>query len=337
MNHDGTSSEPASKRFRPENARLTDDWAHSARLLCCRVDPSGRFVFAGGTDNTIQRWEIGSGKQTAMTGHENWVRTLCVSPDGRTLHSGAYHGRWLTWDVAAEVPTPVRSIQAHQGWLRGIAVSHDGQRIATCGNDKFVRIWSAADGQLIRELPGHPSVVYCLQFVPGSYDVVSGDIVGNIIHWRADDGSQVRQFDLHEIVSHVGDLAPFGGVINLSFGPDGQRLTASGLHKVSNAPAGDRRAVAVSFNWATAEKLPRQECLKKEVNATMWRSLYHPGGTMIGIVEKCIGFWNSGAEDVFHFVETPSDIFDCDLHPDGVSLFMAHFDGHVRCLSCAAE
>lgn len=123
------------------------------------------------------------------------------------------------------------------------------------------------------------------------------------------------QLDPHEIFSHVGDIAPFGGVINLSFSPDGQRLTASGLHKVSNAPAGNRCAVAGSFNWGTGEKLAKQECLKKELDATMWRALDHQTGTMMGIAEKCICFCNPGAEDVFHVADTPSDIFDCDLPP----------------------
>lgn len=336
MNLESTSTAAVARTFRPQDAKLTHDWTHTTRLLCCRVDPNGRYVFAGATDSTIQRWEIASGKQTAFVGHDNWVRTLGISPDGQTLHSGAYDGRWLSWETGAEMPKPLRSIQAHQGWLRGLAVSHDGQRVATCGNDKLVKVWSAADGQLIRELPGHPHIPYCVHFAPGSYDLVSGDIVGNIIHWRTEDGSQVRRFDLHEIFSHIGDLAPFGGVINLSFSPEGQRLTASGLHKVSNAPAGNRRTVAVSFNWGTGEKLPKQECLKKELDATMWRALYHPGGMMIGIVAKEIGFWNPGTEDVFHLSETPSEIFDCDLHPNGIDLFTAHFDGHVRCLHCAA-
>jgi hypothetical protein len=88
--------------------------------------------------------------------------------------------------------------------------------------------------------------------------------------------------------------------------------------------------VALSFNWASGEKLPKQESQKKQLDATMWRAIYHSGGTMIDVVEKEIGFWNPGEDDVFHLLETPSDIFDCDLHPNQLDLYTAHFDGHVR-------
>lgn len=329
-----TAQNPTEKtvatKFDPSAAESTTDWAHTAKLLCCRVDPTGKYVVAGSIDYTVQRWEIATGNKTALIGHDNWVRTLGFSPDGDTLYSGAYDGKWISWKITDEAPQAQRVIQAHKGWLRGLSVSHDGQRIATCGNDQLVRVWSAADGQLIREMAGHPNIPYCVQFVPGSYDLVSGDIVGNIHHWRAGDGGLVRKFEAKEIFSHIGDIAPFGGIINLVFSPDGKRLTVSGLHKCTNAPAGNRRAVALSFDWLTAEKLPKQECLKKELDSTMWRAVYHPGGTMIGVVEKHIGFWNPGTEDVFHLAETPSDIFDLDLHPNQIDLYTAHFDGHVR-------
>ncbi len=328
------ASEP---KFDPRAGKLVSDWAHSAKLLCCRVDPTGKYVFAGAIDRTIQRWEIATGTKTALVGHENWVRTLGFSPDGTTLYSGAYDGRLISWDVASETPLPKQAIQAHAGWLRSLAVSHDGQQIVTCGNDKLVKVWSTADGQLIRQMAGHPNLPYCVQFVPGSYDVVSGDIVGNIHHWRAEDGGLVRKFDASEIFFHIADITPFGGVINLAFSPDLKRLTATGLHNCTNAPAGNRRAVALSFDWTTADKLPKQECIQKELDATMWRAVYHPSGTMMGIVEKEIGFWNPGTEDVFHLVATPSDIFDCDLHPNQLDLYTAHFDGHIRSMRLATS
>ena len=320
----------------PLAARQTQDWQHDAHLLCCRVDPTGRFVVAGGIDHCIQRWEIASGTKTTLTAHKNWVRTIGFSSDGATLWSGAYDGQWITWDLTAQTPQPVRQIQAHRGWLRGLAVSTDGQQIATCGNDGLVRIWNAADGQLIHELSGHTSIPYCVHFVPESSELVSGDIRGAIHHWRTTDGQLLRKLDASEIHNFVGDLAPFGGIISLAFSPDRKRLTATGLHKTSNAPAGNRRAVALSFDWASGEKLPKQESIKKELDSTMWRAQYHNDGTLLGIVEKEVGFWKPGEVDAFHLIATPSDIFDLDLHPNQLDLYTAHFDGHVRCHHLAA-
>ena len=328
---------PATPAFDPLAARQIHDWAHTSRLLVCRVDPTGKYVFAGANDYTIQRWEIATGTQTALSGHENWVRTLDFSPDGSILYSGSYDGRWIAWEAAAATPQPIRSIPAHTGWLRGLAVSSDGKRIATCGNDKLVKVWSTDDGQLIREMAGHPNYVYCVRFCPKSLDLVSGDIVGNICHWRGNDGGLVRRLESPEIVSMIGDIAPFGGIINLAFSPDGQKLTATGLYKVSNAPAGGRRAMALSFDWKTGEKGGKQESVKKEVDGTMWRAIYHPSGPLIGILEKEIGFWNAGEEDAFHMVPTPSEIYDCDLHPNQLDLYTAHHDGHVRCTRLAAS
>ena len=72
-------------RFDPRATHTTHDWAHPARLLCCRVDPTGRFVCAGATDHTVQRWEIATGTKVPLAAHTNWVSTLGFSPDGATL------------------------------------------------------------------------------------------------------------------------------------------------------------------------------------------------------------------------------------------------------------
>jgi WD40 repeat protein len=322
--------------FDPEAAALISDWHHDTKLLCCRVDPTGSYVVAGGIDHQIQRWSIATGTKTSLTGHENWVRAIGFSTDGKMLYSGGYDGRLIAWPITDESPRPSSVIRAHQGWLRGLAVSSDGQRVATCGNDKLVKIWSIVDGQvanneLVHELEGHTQLPYCVQFVPGSHDLVSGDIVGTIHHWCGVDGHLVRTFDAAEIHNLIGDIAPFGGIISLAFSPDGGRLTATGLHRTSNAPAGNRRGVALSFCWKSGEKLLKQESIAKEFDGTMWRGLYHSTGTLVGVLEKEIGFWHQGEEDAFHLVTTPSDIFDCDLHPNQLDLYTAHFDGHVRC------
>ena len=322
-------------RFDPVGAKPLADWEHASKLLCCRVDPTGTYVVAGGIDQAIQRWHIATGSKTTLLGHENWVRTLGFSPDGQRLYSGGYDGRWIAWDIASEVPKPLKVVDAHRGWLRGLAVSPDGQRIVTCGNDRLVKLWSADDGRQIQQWSTEPNIPYCTLFVPSSDpthsgDILCGDVVGNVYHWTHPRADVQRKFDASELFFHIGDIAPFGGIINMAFSPDGKQLTVVGLHQCTNAPAGNRRAVAMSFDWQTGQKGLKQECLKKELDATLWRGLYHSSGTLIGILEKEIAFWNSGSHDVFHLVTTPSEIFDCDLHPNQIDLYTAHFDGHVR-------
>jgi WD40 repeat protein len=330
----GQTQAAAPAEFDPKSAHAVSDWEHHSKLLCCRVDPTGRYVAAGAIDHTIACWEISSGEKKILVGHENWVRSLVFSPDGATLYSGGYDGRLIVWEMATQTPNPRQTIQTEHGWVRGVAVSHDGERIATVGNDAALRVWAARDGKLVYACQGHPQISYCVAFVPGSYDLVSGDVIGNIYHWGGVDGKLLRKFDGIEIHNLIGDLAPFGGIIQMAFSPDMARLTACGLHKTSNAPAGNRRAVALSFDWKTGTKLPKQESIAKELDATMWRVQYHTGGVMLGVIAKGIGFWKDGQEELFHLLETPSDVFDFDLHPNQVDLYTAHFDGHVRSWRC---
>ena len=41
----------------PLQTHVAKTLAHTAPLLGCRFDPTGRFVFAGGEDNKVVRWE----------------------------------------------------------------------------------------------------------------------------------------------------------------------------------------------------------------------------------------------------------------------------------------
>jgi platelet-activating factor acetylhydrolase IB subunit alpha len=50
-------------------------------------------------------WEVNTGycKRT-YSGHENWVRRICVSKDGETLISGSDDQSVIVWNVAKEAP-----------------------------------------------------------------------------------------------------------------------------------------------------------------------------------------------------------------------------------------
>jgi len=319
-------------------ARIAREFVHTPWPLCCRVDPTGRYVFVGGTDNTIQRWELATGTKTVFAGHSNWVSTLGFSPDGAILYSAGYDGRLISWDATANEPKPVRVIEAHRGdqahlgWVRTLAVSPNGKQVATGGNDRMVRLWSTEDGSLVREFAGHPLFVFSVIFHPETHDLVTGDLKGNIHHWDAKTGALVRKFELaqYELYFDIGDWSHYGGILSLAFSPDLKHLLASGLHKVTNPLTGNQEGVVYRFDWESGAKLGKQESVKQQRNAIMWRALFHASGQLIGTLNPFVGFWHGTENDLYHAFETPSPIQDMDLHPNQNDLFTAHFDGHVR-------
>src|SRR5438105_407173 len=100
----------------PLRVRLAQELRHNRPLQGCRFDPTGRFVFAGGEDNTVSRWDLASGTRVALTGHRSWIRALAFQED--RVFSGDYNGRVLTWTAGAANPTPVNTLEAHDGWVR---------------------------------------------------------------------------------------------------------------------------------------------------------------------------------------------------------------------------
>src|SRR5947209_12635432 len=101
----------------PARTRMVQELRHNSPLLGCRFDPTGRFVFAGAQDNTVQRWELATGRRVSLVGHRSWIRSLAFLRNSRTLVSGGYDGRLIFWPVDAETPTPARTIDAHHGWV----------------------------------------------------------------------------------------------------------------------------------------------------------------------------------------------------------------------------
>ena len=139
-------------------------------------DPTGRFAFAGSQDYSVWRFDVESGAKTQLADADAWVRGIAFDRDGTTLVTGGYDGRLIWWPVGGEKPKPIRTIDAHQGWIRAIAVSPDGTLLASGGNDLVVRLWNMLDGKLIREMAGHESHIYNVQFHPDGSQLATGDL-----------------------------------------------------------------------------------------------------------------------------------------------------------------
>jgi WD40 repeat protein len=317
----------------PSRTRMALELRHNSPLLSCRFDPTGRYVFAGSQDNTIQRWEIASQAKVAFPGHRSWVRGLAFHGANRKLLSSDYNGKVLVWTTDAASPQPERIIDAHTGWVRAIVVSPDSTKFATCGNDNLVKLWNFVDFSLAREFEGHTSHVYNVAFHPNGRDLVSGDLRGNVRQWDLHTGRQTLTMDASVIFRYDPTFrADHGGVRSMSFNADGSLLACAGITNVSNAFAGIGNPAIVLFNTHTGQ---RSQVLRVQpaFQGTAWGVVFHSSGLVIGAGAGNGGgiwFWRPTEPNSIHNVTVPNNARDLALHPDGGRLAVPCFDGVVR-------
>lgn len=335
--------EKKSEAIDPTQTYMASAWKYARPLTACRYDPSGKYVFVGTEDYTVERIRVSDGVMTPLVGHESWCRAIGFTPDGRTTLTAGYDGRLLWWDTAAEKPAPLRTVAAHEGWVRALAVSPDGKLVATCGNDGLVKLWNTADGKPVAVGRGHGSHVYNVAFHPDGRQLVSCDIKGVCKVWdvptAAAQGAKpvelaaVRELSAATIYKYDTQFrADIGGARSLAFGDGGKLLAAGGITNVTNAFAGIGNAAWAVMNFADG-KPATMHSGKEKVNGTAWGTVWHPAGYWIGAAGGQGGFlyfFKPGAEAEFFRFKLPDTARDLTLAPDGRSLAVAHADGNLR-------
>lgn len=338
----------------PTAARVERELKHTRPLIGCRFDPSGRFLFVSAEDNTILRFDLLTDIKTGLLGHESWVRGMAFvgtrttrtgeieawqrrranlhtvagfgaavqpgpKPEPFFLISGDYHGKLIWWPGDAEVPRPLRTVEAHQGWVRAVAVSPDGKTVASCGNDNTVKLWKSADGELIRVLEGHTSHVYNVAFHPDGTRLASCDLKGIVKDWNLTTGSCDRELDAKVLWKYdAGFMADIGGARAMEFSPDGSKLACAGITNVSNAFAGVGNPAVVLINWkdGKAQLLKPKEAFQ----GTAWGVAFHPAGFLVaggGGNGGQVWFWKGDDPVSFHKLVVPASARDLALSPGG--------------------
>jgi U3 small nucleolar RNA-associated protein 13 len=198
---------------------------HTDLVLAVDVSPDGRFIASSSKDNTVRIWETTSGSYrcvATLTGHTEAVHAVAWSQGGsQFVVSGSKDKTIKMWDLSflstaaknaknaknakpeaaflehRSVDSAAYTKKAHEKVINSMAVAPNDRVFATASQDKTIKLWDAATGELQATLAGHRRGVWHVEFSPVERCLLSASADKTVKLWDIGQAVCVKTFEGH--------------------------------------------------------------------------------------------------------------------------------------------
>jgi WD40 repeat protein len=201
---------------------------------CIAFSPDGKHALVGSGDGfggsgakSLVLWNTETGEEVhRLEGHRYILRSVAISPDGRTALSGSQAfdgqiqepGELILWDL--ETGEEIRRFDNTDD-VTSIAFSADGSRALT-GAAYFenAKLWDVASGKEILRPDGDSNMVFDVAFGPDETNALYASANGSLVLWDVETGEVIRRYLGHQDMVWSVDVSPDGRYV-LSGSMDG--------------------------------------------------------------------------------------------------------------------
>ncbi|KAI7867227.1 WD40-repeat-containing domain protein [Spinellus fusiger] len=230
---------------------LVHSFDHGSVVCCVKFSADGRYLAAGCNQATYIYDTLTAARvavlQDENAGRENdlYIRSVCFSPDGKHLATGAEDKQIRIWDITKKCIRGV--LQGHEQDIYSLEFSRDGRILVSGSGDRTARIWDWIENRClftlrINELDQKDPGVTSVAISPDGRLVAAGSLDKIVRVWDATTGQPLERLEGHK-----------DSVYSVAFMPDGKTLVSGSLDKTlrmwqlgtnANGFKGDRSKVS---------------------------------------------------------------------------------------------
>lgn len=265
---------------------------HIGSVRSLQWDPSGERLASGGDDLTVRIWEVAKGRELhRFQGHRQpildiqWLERADEKESlqsSQLLETVATDNCVRTWEIADR---PVlRQMPGHTENVTGLAWNSQGNQLASCSQDKSIRIWDAS-GQPIARWATEEVCEFLLWDPSGQRVVVSDTVTHNLAVWQVDRG--VKLFELNGHADRITVLAWHGKKNILASGSQDNSIRLWNMDEGSECKY--------------KNKEPLQET---QIRALTWRSADDALRLVVGKADKTVTEWDVAEQKQVKSIES---------------------------------
>lgn len=159
---------------------------HANAVSCIKVSKDNSQCVSSSTDGSCIVWDLKNFRRKQIMFANTLFRCVCFEPEECQVITSGTDRKISYWELFDG--TLVRELDgSRSGAVNGMDISLDGQNYVTAGDDKIVKVWRYAEGDVTHVGLGHSSPIMRAKICPNKRLIVTVSDDGGIFIWKFPD------------------------------------------------------------------------------------------------------------------------------------------------------